>query len=359
MSPIRVLVVDDSITVRERFCEILGADPQIEIVGEAANGAEAIDLARDRRPDVVTLDIIMPVMTGLAFTEWMMAYQPTPILIVSSSTNREEVFSTYDALAAGAVDVLDKPSPESFDGDWERQFVAAVKLVSKIRVITHPRARLGANLGARPRVDRATSPPARTATSMERKIAVVAIGASTGGPAALAQILCALRPDFPLPILIVLHISPMFSTAFAEWLEGQTQLPVSYARHGTPLEGAGGRVIMAPAGKHLAVCDGVMRLGEGPERHSCRPSIDVLFESLALDCGSQTAACLLTGMGRDGASGLLALRSAGGATIAQDESTSVVYGMPGEAVKLGAAGRVLPLPAIGPFLAELAAGRAR
>src|SRR5687768_10904177 len=144
MAKIRVLVVEDSVTVRRRLCEVLASDPHIEIAGEAEDGRRGIELCREIRPDVVTLDMMLPVMSGLAATEYIMAYYPTPILIVSSSTNRGELFKTYDALAAGAVEVLEKPTGEEAHGEWERRLVSTVKLVSRIRVITHPRGRLGA-----------------------------------------------------------------------------------------------------------------------------------------------------------------------------------------------------------------------
>src|SRR5277367_1128491 len=144
MTRIRILVAEDSLTIRRRFCEILSADPELEVVGEAENGKRAIELCEELRPDVITLDLVMPVMSGLTAAEYIMAYRPTPILIVSASTNRGELFKTYDALAAGALDVLEKPTADDVDAAWERRFLAAVKLIARIKVITHPRARLGA-----------------------------------------------------------------------------------------------------------------------------------------------------------------------------------------------------------------------
>lgn len=350
MAKIRVLIVEDSLTVRRRLCDVLTADPEIEVAGEAGDGRRGIELCRDVRPDVVALDMMLPVMSGLAATEYIMAHCPTPILIVSSSTNRGELFKTYEALAAGAVEVLEKPTGAEPDGQWEKRLISTIKLVSRIRVITHPRARLG-TLG-RPGPASIVAPVMVPAATQPR---VVAVGASTGGPAAIIEILRALPSVYPLPILLVLHIGEPFGSAFAEWLDGQTPHPVAFARDGEPLTGARGRVVMAPPDRHLVVRGEKLFLTSDPERHSCRPSVDVLFSSLAREWGPAVAACLLTGMGRDGADGLLEIRRAGGFTIAQDEATSVVYGMPREAMLLGAAQRVLSLGDIGPALVSLVA----
>jgi two-component system chemotaxis response regulator CheB len=247
--PVRVLVVEDSVTVRRHLCDVLASDPEMQVVAEAGDGKAAIHLCQTLRPDVVTMDMMLPVMTGLGATEYIMAHCPTPILIVSSSTNRGEVFKTYEALAAGAVDVLEKPTGNESAGDWERRFVGAVKLVSRVRTITHVRARLGPLGQARPipKVWPATQ-PASPCTYR-----VVAIGASTGGPGAVLEILRALPPHFAMPLLLVLHINEPFAAAFAEWLDGQTGLRVSYAVDGQLLSAATGRVVMAPPDFHLVV----------------------------------------------------------------------------------------------------------
>jgi two-component system chemotaxis response regulator CheB len=351
--PIRVLVAEDSLTVRKRLVEVLGEDPDLRVVGEAADGRQAIELCERLRPDVVTLDMMMPVMTGVAAAEWIMAYCPTPILVVSASTNRGELFRTYDALAAGAIDVLEKATGAEPDGAWEARLRSTVKLVSRIKVITHPRAKLG--LGAAAPPARAPWPPA----SRERATpaTLVAIGGSTGSPAAVVDILRALPPDLSAPILLVIHINEPFGAAFAEWLDGQSWLRVRYPRDGEPLrDGGGARVLMAPPGKHLVLRGGALRLVGGPERHSCMPSVDVLFDSIAAEAGRDTVAALLTGMGRDGAEGLAAIRRAGGTTIAQDEATCAVFGMPREAILLGGAEQVLPLPHIAPAIAAATRG---
>lgn len=345
-SILRVLVVDDSITVRKRIVEVLTADPALEVIAEADNGKRAIELCQALRPDVITLDMMMPVMTGLAVTEYVMAYCPTPILIVSASTNRGELFKTYEALAAGALDVLEKPKAQDTDSDWERKLISTVKLISRIKVITHPRARL-----MQSHVEQFKS---EDNTGNERaEYEVVAIGASTGGPGAALDILRGLSAKFPLPILLLIHLAEPFAMALAEWLDGQSPLRVRYARDREPLPSTG--VIMAPAGKHLVVSQGLLRLTNDPERHSCRPSVDVLFESVVREFGSHSITCLLTGMGKDGAMGMLGARRAGAVTIAQDESTSIVFGMPGEAVRLGAASRVLRIDEISRELVHLAA----
>jgi two-component system chemotaxis response regulator CheB len=331
--------------------EVLESDPELELVGEASDGKRAIELCQELRPDVVTMDMMLPVMSGLAATEYIMAHCPTPILIVSASINRGEVFKTYEALAAGAVDVMEKPRGDEPDGSWERKYLQTLKLVSRIRVITHPRARLRS---AQAVPQEASSQPPLA----QREYGLVAIGASTGGPGAIVEVLRGLPADFRLPVIVVLHIGEPFGTAFADWLDTQTTRPVAYPKEGDLLSAATGRVVMAPPGRHLLVQNGRFRLTRDPERHSCRPSVDMLFESLAHECGSATAACLLTGMGRDGAAGLLALKSAGAFTIAQDEASSVVYGMPREAVQLNAAQRVLPLSEIAPTLLRLTVRRA-
>jgi two-component system chemotaxis response regulator CheB len=351
MARIRVLVAEDSITVRKRLVEVLSGDVDLEVVGEAGDGRSAIELCQRLRPQVMTLDMMMPAMSGLAVTEYLMAYCPTPIVIVSASMNRGEVFKTFEALAAGAVEVLDKPVGDEVDDAWERKLLTTVKLVSRIKVITHPRGRL--SLWERP----AAAPRLTAEGISEGQPRLVAIGASTGGPNAILEILRPLPANFALPILFVLHIGQPFGTPFADWLDGQSPLRVAHAVDGEAVPAPGEpRVIMAPPDRHLVVREGRLRLTTDLERHSCRPSIDVLFESLALEAPA-TIGCLLTGMGRDGAQGLLALRRAGGRTIAQDEATSVVFGMPREAISLGAAENVLALDAIAPALVSLAQGK--
>ncbi|WP_431265385.1 chemotaxis-specific protein-glutamate methyltransferase CheB [Roseateles chitinivorans] len=341
---LRVLVVEDSITVLAHIREVLAAQSDIEVVGEAHDGATAVALCQQLRPDVVSMDMMLPGMDGQAATEAIMAHCPTPILIVSSSTNRGELLRTYEALAAGAVEVLEKPSAGQPEGEWERHYVRLLRLVSRIRVITHVRARIGGR--PTPRTSAAAPAP------LPRR-SVLALGASTGGPGALMTVLQALPAPAPLPVLIVMHINAVFSRGFAEWLDAQTPHRVRYAHGGERLRDLAGQVVLAPPDVHLVVRGGQLELIHTAPRHSCRPSVDELFESLAAEIGPGVAAALLTGMGRDGAAGLLAIRRAGGATLAQDEASSMVYGMPREAAQLGAAERVLPLTDIGPALLGL------
>jgi two-component system chemotaxis response regulator CheB len=344
---IRVLVVDDSSTMRHHLRESLAADPQLRIVGEATDGTQAVELAGRLRPDVITMDMMLPTMSGLVATEHIMAEHPTPILVVSSA-DRRELFSTYNALAAGAVDVLEKPRGDASDADWGARLCSAVRLVSRIRVITHPRARLDGR-------GRSAEPVSPAPVPVSGPAQLVAVGASTGGPGALTELLRGLPPGFRPPVLCVQHIaaSEPFAVAFSDWLAGQTGRNVTYAREGLPVRSLAGRVVLAPPDRHLTVRDGHLWLGDGPPRHSCRPSVDVLFESVAAEYGGSAAGCLLTGMGRDGAAGLLRMRAQGAVTFAQDEGSCVVYGMPREAALLGAAAYVLPPAGIASRLGEL------
>jgi two-component system chemotaxis response regulator CheB len=344
--PTRVLVVEDSLSVRKRLVELLSAEPDLEVVGEAEDGRLGVAMCRALRPDVVTMDMAMPIMTGLHATEQIMAECPTPILILSASFNRDETHQTFDALAAGAVDVLDKPGPGELPARWAEKLRAAVRMVAKIRVIRHPRARLR-------RAPEPSAVRAEAGARCAKRLAV--IGGSTGAPAAIAEILRRLPAAYPLPVVVVIHISPQFAGSLADWLAAQSALRVTIPADGEPLPRSG--VWLAPASRHLVVRGGLLRLDDGPERHACCPSIDVLFESVAEEIGAGAVACLLTGMGADGAAGLLRILRAGGETIAQDEATSQIYGMPREAVRLGAAARVLPLDGIAKALLA-AAGEA-
>jgi two-component system chemotaxis response regulator CheB len=344
MNRLRVLIVDDSLTVRRRLAEAFAFEPSCEVVGEASDGQQAFEQCQRLRPDVVTMDLLMPKVDGLRATELIMAHCPTPIVVLSATENRTEGLRTLDALAAGAVDAVDKPS-SLLDAKWMETLVSRVRVASRVRVITHVRARRRAEVPPAP-------PPVAAPTVPPR---LLVMGASTGGPAAVRHILSALPADFPLPVLLVLHITEHFDTAMVEWLGAQSRLPVRNAVDGEPLPMPGRACVrMAPGNRHLVVRGGRLRLVDGPERHSCRPSVDELFESVARELGASALGCLLTGMGRDGAEGLAAMRRAGAATVVEDESTCVVFGMPREAIRLGAAQHVVGLSEIPPLLAALA-----
>lgn len=332
---IRVLVVDDSITVREAVIDALRADPSFEIIGQAEDGATAITACATLRPDVITMDVRMPRMSGVAATEAIMDRSPTPILVLTAATSRSEQLSSWDALAAGAVDVLEKPRGDASDDTWPARLASAVRVVSRVGVIRRPARSL---------------PPIEPVPTASRRV-LVAIGASTGGPAAVADLLAALPSGFSLPIAIVVHLSAGFETSLAEWLDERAPIPVRVARDGAAIP-SHGVAFVAPGDKHLRVEGGRLRVFDGPERWSCRPSVDVLFESVAAEHGAGAIGVLLTGMGRDGAAGLLAMRRAGAATYAQDEATSAVFGMPAEAIRARAAAHVLPPRAIGQALAD-------
>ncbi|BCY12304.1 chemotaxis-specific protein-glutamate methyltransferase CheB [Actinoplanes sp. L3-i22] len=347
---IRVLVVEDSATMRYHLREALTEDPELQVVGEAVTGEQAVEMTGRLRPDVITMDMMLPGISGLQATEHIMAEHPTPILVVSSA-DRQELFSTYNALAAGAVDVMEKPRGDESDADWSPRLRRTLRMVSRIRVITHPRARLDGRAKPAP----APTPPAPVTPPHPSAMAVVAIGSSTGGPAALTELLRELPANFRTPVLCVQHIaaSEQFAVAFSDWLAGQTGRNVRYAQDGVPVRSLAGQVLLAPPDRHVYLRDHVIRLSDGPPRHSCRPSVDVLFESVAAEYGAMAAGCLLTGMGRDGALGLLQMRKRGAITFAQDEHSCTVYGMPREAALIGAAMHILPPARISARLAEL------
>ena len=324
---------------------VLGSDPDIEIVGCASDGATAYALCRALRPSVVTLDMEMPGSSGLEATERIMADCPTPILIVSASRNRRDAFNTFDALAAGAMDVLDKPRGDDTDAAWAQKLIATVKVMARVKPISHPRRRLPPLRAARS--ERRSQPRIAPVSTAGPAFRLVAIGASTGGPSAVARILGELPPGFPLPILVVIHIGSHFGAPLADWLDTLSPFAVRQAVDGEPLpEIDDARVLLAAPDRHLMVEGERIRLIDGPERNFSRPSVEVLFESVARSFGPRAIGCLLTGMGSDGATGLLELRRAGALTIAQDETSSVVYGMPRAAALLGAAAEVLPLSEI-------------
>lgn len=332
---IRVLIVDDSATARELIAGILKGDPEIRIVGEAADGAEAVALTRAVRPDLVTMDLHMPRLDGIAATKEIMITAPTPIVIVTGSTRAQEVRESLETLRSGALEVLVKPpGPASPRFATEaRRLIDTVKAMARVKVVRHWRPP-------------AVHPPLTCAGAVPGRVVVIA--ASTGGPAALQAILCGLGATFPVPVLVAQHITPGFTSGLAAWLHGTCPFKVKVAQHGEPI--TAGTAYLAPDDRHLGVAHEKVVLSDEPPDRGFRPSGTALFTSAARAYGAATVAVILSGMGDDGVAGLRAVRIAGGRVIAQDEGTSVVFGMPGAAVAAGLASTVLPLDDIAPQL---------
>ncbi|GAB2500976.1 protein-glutamate methylesterase/protein-glutamine glutaminase [Lysobacter humi (ex Lee et al. 2017)] len=332
--PVRVLVVDDSALIRQLMTELLAADPGIEVVGTAADPFIARDKIKQLQPDVLTLDVEMPRMDGLTFLQNLMRLRPMPVVMVSSLTQAGATV-TLDALALGAVDFVAKPSIDVARGMAEYAGV----LQQKVRAAAKARV---ARVEARPLP--AELPSAMTYRTTDR---LLAIGASTGGTEAIRDVLAAMPADAPA-IVIAQHIPAQFSGAFAERLDKHSKMTVLEAQDGQQI--MPGHAYVAPGGRHLRVqrsgARWHCRLGDDVPVSGHRPSVDVLFESVAEHAGRNASAALLTGMGDDGARGLLKLREVGAVTLAQDQATSVVWGMPGAAVARGAAQAVLPLGSI-------------
>jgi len=331
--PVRVLLADDSPLFRDMLTRVIGADPAFEVVAAARDGAEAARLVRALRPDVVTMDLQMPEADGFSGIARIMAETPTPILVLTSLPAKAV---TFQALSLGALDILEKPEPDVDLDAYGQTLRSRLRLLAGVRVIRHPRGLRRTPGGVRPRGERTT---------------LIAIGASLGGPRALATLLRALPRDFAAPIAVVQHIADGFTAGLAGWLDQECALEVRVAQDGDPLDP--GRVLLAPTGHHLLVGPARVRLSDEPAVEGFRPSVTPLFLSAAQAHGTRACGVLLTGMGHDGAEGLVALRRAGGHAIVQDEATSAIFGMPRAAIEAGAADRVLALDEIPKALLEL------
>ncbi|HVX84757.1 MAG TPA: chemotaxis response regulator protein-glutamate methylesterase [Phycisphaerae bacterium] len=336
----RVLIVDDSAVVRQCLTRQLSGDPSIEVVGTAPDPFVARDKIVELKPDVVTLDIEMPRMDGITFLRKLMAHHPLPVIVLSSLT-AQGTETAIQAMEAGAVEVLSKPTAAYAIDEMGPRLISKVKLAA--------RARVGRAKQASPGV---AAPRLSMAATTDK---ILAIGASTGGVQALTEVLTAFPKNAPGTV-IVQHMPAHFTTSFASRLNGMCEVEVREAADGDSV--VAGRVLIAPGGSHtLLRRSGSMyhvQIKDGPEVHHQKPSVDVLFDSAARYAGANAVGAILTGMGKDGATGLLKMRRAGAKTIAQDEATSIVYGMPMEAFKCGAAEQVLPLQEIAPALIRLA-----
>jgi two-component system chemotaxis response regulator CheB len=330
---IRVLVADDSELFRDLLSSVIAAEPGFEVVAVAADGNAAAALARTLKPDVITMDLNMPDVDGFSGIARIMAETPTPILVLTG--NRAEAVG-FRALSLGALDIIEKPQETTDLAEYGALLRSRLRLLAGVKVIRHLR-------GLRER--RADEP--RIAVRAE----LVVVGASLGGPRALATLLRGLPATFPAPIAVVQHIADGFTEGLASWLASESRLEVREARDGDVLRP--GRVLLAPTGRHLLVGDGAARLSDAPPVDTFKPSVTPLFQSAARAYGPRVCGVLLTGMGRDGAEGLKAIRTGGGPTLAQDEATSAVFGMPRAAIELGAVQRVLPIEEIARVLLEL------
>ena len=343
---IRVLIVEDSPVVRDYLRYLLDSDPDVQVAGTAQDGAEAVAFVDWQEVDVIMMDIHMPRMDGFEATRRIMETHPVPIVIVSASWDPSEVDKTFRAMEAGAVTALVKPvgigHPQA--EEEARKIIRTVKLMSEVKVVKRwPQRRAAAPV---------PKPLSGVRSPLSAQAEIVAIGASTGGPPALQTVLTGLGKGFPAPILIVQHIAPGFLPGMADWLGESTGTPTQIAARGErPIAG---RAYLAPDGYHMGV-DGGGRIAldaSAPE-NGLRPAVSYLFRSVTDVFGPHAVGVLLTGMGKDGAEALKQMKDRGAVTIAQDRESCVIYGMPGEAVRLGAAAHVLPLDRIAPRLLEI------
>ncbi len=358
MDKIRVLVVDDSAFMRRVISDILDSDDDIEVVGTARNGGDAIKKVESLRPDVITLDIEMPKMDGLTALSHIMSEYPTPVVMVSAMDKREADIAVR-SLEYGAVDFISKPSRVTAVGDRREELLEKVKIAAIVDVkqlkFSLPDAGYVAEMEMPPPADQQL----KVIAPADQQLRVIAIGASTGGPKAVFEILSRLPRDIPAAILVVQHMGAGFTTSFAERLDTISMLDVVEAKEGDILRQ--GKVIVAPGDYHMAVekkvingeVSGVIHITQGPKINNVRPSVDVMMQSVADAYGSATMGVILTGMGSDGAVGMEAIKGEGGKTIAEDKASCIVYGMPKAAVERGCVDKVVSLRDITTKIVEM------
>lgn len=348
---IRVLLVDDSTVVRGLLRAIFDSDAAFDVMGEAANGAEAVAYVRNERPGLIAMDLEMPQMGGIEAIEEIMSFRPVPILVVSDYANAQRA---YEAVAHGAIDVVAKPG---WSASEIRAFLDRARLVASIPVITHVRSPRRHVPNASPATALPHAQRAQSAQSsvLPQQALVFALASSTGGPQALLRVLSELPADFNCPILIAQHVIPGFAAGMATWLATESSLPVKLAEQGEPI--VPGQVYLSPSEAHLSVAAGdTLDLLALCASDTYRPSCNVLLESVAAVYGKRAVGIVLTGMGSDGAKGLACIKAAGGRTLAQNEASSVIYGMNRVAIEGGAAEQVLSLDEIAAAMARLASG---
>ena len=342
---IRVLIVEDAPLVRRMVSEILSTDPEIEVVGVAVNGREGLEKIFQLNPDLVTLDIEMPVMSGLeALKEIRLGHKTLPVIMFSTLTHHGAA-ATLDALALGANDYVTKPNADGGDN------ADAIRgeLVTKIKALCHPEKGLVETSGVKISPAQITPSPGPSPKSFDPCIEVLAIGVSTGGPVALSTLLKNFPKNFPIPVLIALHMPGFFTAILAERLSLVSEIQVQEGGEGKRLQPS--QAWLAPGGNHMAVVRErnvvQLHIHQGPRENSCRPSVDVLFRSVVEIYGSKVLALVMTGMGQDGLEGCKAVREVGGQFMVQDQASSVVWGMPGLVAKAGLADHVIPLEQMG------------
>jgi two-component system chemotaxis response regulator CheB len=348
---IRVMIVEDSRPVREMLEYIIGNDPRLEVAASVGSAEDALRKLHTVSPDVISMDIRLPGMNGFEATQRIMAEKPTPIVVVSASVESEELKISMNALRAGALSVMEKPVSTSHRdyADLAERLCTQLVIMSEVRVI---RQRVRRHLALQTTMPAAIAAPAPPMIPPAAgTFQMLGIVASTGGPNALVKLLTDLGSNVSVPVLLVQHITPSFLKGFVSWLDGISPLPVREATDGQLPKP--GHIYVAPADVHLVVDRGRLHLDHSAPVCVQRPSGTVLFRSMARSLGSKCLGVLLTGMGEDGAAGLAAIREAGGYTIAEDESTAVVYGMPAAAVSMGAVCESLPLDEIAGRVSQL------